>query len=286
MFWANVTITRVNDEQGNLLGFAKVTRDLTERRKSEEELRGAYANLEKKVQERTQELENALRSRDEFLSIASHELKTPLTSLKLQLQIAQRRIGKDETPIFGEIGKSLTVGIRQVDSLNKLVEDLLNVSRIQMGGLTIDPTRFDLSEFAQEISSRFTEQLKQAGSTLQLKMDPAIVGNWDRYRLEQVLVNLIFNALKYAPGSPITVSTRRDRTHAYLEVCDEGPGISADHVESIFNRFERGNTPQNVGGLGLGLFISKRIVELHHGTIHVESAPGKGARFIVELPLS
>ncbi|MFL5785800.1 MAG: CheR family methyltransferase [Bacteriovoracaceae bacterium] len=286
MFWANVTITRVNDEHENLLGFVKVTRDLTEKRKNEEALSAAYANLEKKVQERTQELEGALRSRDEFLSIASHELKTPLTSLKLQLQIALRRIAKENSQLSGEIGKSLNVGIRQVDSLNNLVEDLLNVSRIQMGVLTIEPTRFDLSEFAQEISSRFTEQLKQAGSTLELKMDPSIVGKWDRFRLEQVLVNLIFNALKYAPRSPITVSTRRNGTHAYLEVSDQGPGIPADQVESIFNRFERGNTPQNVGGLGLGLFISKRIVELHHGTIHVESAPGKGARFIVELPLS
>jgi PAS domain S-box-containing protein len=287
-FWASVVITRVNDERGNLLGYAKVTRDLSERKINEEKLREANTGLEQRVEERTKDLQKALRSRDEFLSIASHELKTPLTSMKLQLQIATKRIEKDapDTKLRVDTLKALSIGIRQVNSLTSLVDDLLDISRIQTGVFQVQKQKFNLSNVVEEITSRYTDALHQAKSSLELNLDRSIEGYWDYRRIEQVIVNLVYNAVKYAPGTPITVRTYlKNPDIACLEVTDKGPGISPDKIEKIFDRFERGNSPDSISGLGLGLFIVKKIIEHHHGSIRVESAPGNGASFIVELPL-
>lgn len=263
-FWANVVITRVDNSHGELMGFVKVTRDLTERKRAEEELRNAYGALERRVQERTLELEQALKSRDEFLSIASHELKTPLTSLRLQLQLSSKRIEKEasELPILKDLSKSLNVGVRQVSSLTHLVNDLLDISRIQTNNFELAPESFNLSELVDEIMIRFKEQLDHARCHLALHLDPDLTGSWDRYRLEQVIVNLISNAIRYAPQTRITVSTVGKKDQAILSVADEGPGVEADKIERIFHRFERGANSQHVGGLGLGLYITKKIVEL------------------------
>lgn len=275
MFWANVVITKLDDENGNHIGFVKVTRDLTERRKNEEA-------LEERVRLRTRELELALKSRDEFLSIASHELKTPMTSLRLQLQIALRKIQKGSGT--AEMDKSLEVALRQVSSITNLVNDLLDISRIQTGNMDLTKSEFNLSELVDEVAHRFSEQVKLANNQLELRLDPDASGSWDAGRIEQVITNLISNAIKYAPRTKIVVTTKSFGKTVVLEVKDEGPGIEEGKLESIFNRFERGSNAQNVGGLGLGLFIVKKIVELHHGKIVAESSPGKGARFIVELP--
>lgn len=286
-FWANVVITRILDASGEILGFVKVTRDLTERRKAEQELRQAYGNLERRVQERTSDLEAALKSRDEFLSIASHELKTPLTSLRLQLQLSSKRISmsKEESKLLEELTKSLDIGVRQVSSLTHLVNDLLDVSRIQTGVFMLQVSSFNLSELVDEIAQRFKEQLEHARNPLRINLAPEVMGQWDRFRMEQVIVNLISNAIKYAPQAPLSLTTKIVDDKAVLEVCDEGPGIEPEYVNRIFQRFERGNTPNNVSGLGLGLFITKKIIEHHGGEISVESAPGKGAKFIISLPL-
>ncbi|MES2526596.1 MAG: PAS domain-containing sensor histidine kinase [Bdellovibrionota bacterium] len=286
-FWASVVITRVNDSKGNLLGFSKVTRDLTEKKMNAEQLRLAYENLEKRIQLRTKDLEAALKSRDEFLSIASHELKTPLTSLKLQLQLSQKRIEKepDSSPIKKDLARSLSVGVRQVNSLTGLVDDLLDVSRIQQGVLEFHKEEFNLTELVEEILYRFQEELKNARCVMLTKFDSEVKGKWDKSRIEQVIVNLISNAIKYAPGTEILVTTRKETSSGVVEVADQGPGIEPSKVETIFDRFTRVASTKNVGGLGLGLFITKRIVELHDGKINVETSPGQGAKFIVRLPL-
>lgn len=285
-FWANVVITRLDDSHGEHIGFVKVTRDLTERKLNEEKLRTAYGELETRVIDRTRELEFALKSRDEFLSIASHELKTPLTSLRLQLQLALRKIekGDGESPLLKDLSRALELGVRQVSSLTHLVNDLLDISRIQTGNFDLARVEINLSELAEEIAARFREQLELACCPLKLRLDPDVTGCWDRYRMEQVIVNLLSNAIKYAPQTEITVCTRIENGSAVLEVADEGPGIEAEKIETIFNRFERGTNAVNIGGLGLGLYIVKKIVELHRGTITVTSAPGKGARFTIVLP--
>jgi two-component system, chemotaxis family, CheB/CheR fusion protein len=285
-FWANVVITRVNDPQGNLIGFTKVTRDLTERKRADEDLRRANESLEFRVQERTKELEQALKTRDDFLSIASHELKTPLTSLKLQLQMAIRNVRRrrgvpspaEDVPIFER-------ALKQVTALEELIEDLLDISRIQTGRLKLELGDVNLSGLIEEVTARFSDQLTQAHCELELHLRPNLVARWDRRRMSQVLTNLISNALKYAPRSVIRVSLASNDTTAKIVVADSGPGISAAKQATIFERFERAGASPSIAGLGLGLFIARRIVEAHHGTINVESQVGEGAQFVIDLPL-
>jgi len=161
----------------------------------------------------------------------------------------------------------------------------LDVSRIQAGRFPLSIDEVDLSLLTKNVLERFDDQLKSVNCQIDVSADTPIVGRWDRQRLEQVVVNLLSNAMKYAPGKPVSISvTKRERT-AVLEVQDNGPGISRDLQTKIFDRFERAKASKNIGGLGLGLFIVKSITEAHKGRIHVESEPGRGAKFIVELPL-
>jgi PAS domain S-box-containing protein len=288
-FWANVVIARMDDAVGNHMGFVKVTRDLTERKQAEEELQRAHTELEQRVIERTRDLELALNSRDEFLSIASHELKTPLTSLKLQLQMTRRKIKTGEASLTNispqEIDRALDLGIRQTNSITDLVDDLLDVSRIQSGSFGLSLEEIKLFELVEDVVARFSQQLTAAGCQVDLKLDRSVAGRWDRHRLQQVILNLLSNAIKYAPGKPVVIAVSMANDIAKLVVQDQGPGIEKEMQKIIFERFERGTKDRNIGGLGLGLFIVRRIVEAHHGEIRVESAPGKGAKFIVELPL-
>lgn len=285
-FWANVVITRIVDAEGKLLGFSKVTRDLSERKIAEEALQRANESLEKRVRDRTEELERALKTRDEFLSIASHELKTPLTGLKLQLQIARRnftpRKGGAEGP---QSTDTFDRALKQALALEQLIEDLLDISRIQTGGFELELAAVDVSAVVEDVAVRFAEQLAQTGSELKLELDRSLVASWDPRRITQVFANLLSNAIKYAPGAPITIRTRRSGARAGLIVEDAGPGISKENQPSIFDRFERAGASPNIGGLGLGLFIVRQIVEAHQGTIRVESELGQGARFVIDLPL-
>lgn len=285
-FWASVLITRVNDADGNLIGFAKVTRDLTERKLAEEQLRKANAGLEKRVQERTRELEEALRSRDEFLSIASHELKTPLTSLQLQLQLVSRRLSQDasDSALIEDLSKSVAISLRQVGSLTRLVSDLLDVSQFRHSRFELHRSEFNLSEMVEEVAERYRGEGRVSGTRILTELEPEAEGCWDRMRLEQVLANLLTNALKYAPGSTVTIRTEVRENLVRLEVQDQGPGISEGILPTIFDRFERGEPSRNVAGLGLGLYIVKRIIEFHHGKITVTSLPETGTTFAIELP--
>jgi signal transduction histidine kinase len=287
-FWANVLITRIDDKDGSLVGFSKVTRDLTERKKMEDDLRKSRDDLEERVKQRTEELTAALSSRDEFLSIASHELKTPITGLKLQFQIGQRGLasGKSEVPTREELLASYSLALKQINSLADLVEDLLDTSRIQTGNFTLTLDDLDLSSIIEDVLKRFSGQLKAAGCAVELDLSTSAKGRWDRHRIEQVIVNLISNAIKYAPGSAIQISTAKHGNTATLVVRDFGPGVPKDQQVKIFDRFERAKASKNVGGLGLGLFIVRKIVDAHHGKVFVESEEGKGAKFTVELPVN
>lgn len=287
-FWANVVITRLDDSFGNHIGFVKVTRDLTERKKAEEQLQRANEYLEKRVQERTSELEVAVKVRDEFLSIASHELKTPLTSLKLQLQLSRKRVNKiadDDSATALEVIQSLENCLRQTNSLAKLIDDLLDVTRIQSGKMPLELGEVKLSMLIKDVVGRFTDSLANAGCTVNINLDDRIKGNWDYSRLEQVVVNILSNAIKYAPGTPIDITSMVTNNRAVFSIRDYGCGINKEKHSEIFERFTRVHTDKNVGGLGLGLYIVSRIIEAHKGTIEVESEPGKGSRFTIQLPL-
>jgi len=234
------------------------------------------------------ELVRAIRARDEFLSIASHELKTPLTSLKMQVQLRQRALTQGNTSAFvpESLARTLASDVRQVDRLTRLVDDILDVSRISSGRFTLaigEPV--DLVASVRDVIDRSAGALAAAGCQLTIEAPASALGRWDRGRIEQVVLNVLTNAWKYGRGKPIHVAVRLRGDRAELAVRDEGIGISAEDQKRIFQVFERAISKDEVSGLGLGLYIARRIVEAHGGSIGVESELGKGATFTVELPV-
>jgi len=293
-FWASVVITPIFDK-GELKGFAKVTRNLTERKIAEDQLRNAYMDLERRIEERTRELtksklraENAVKARDQFFSIASHELKTPLTSLKLQTQIRLYKIAKGDFSEFASdrIAKLFVDDKRQIERLSFLVDNMLDISNVTSGAfkLTYDKD-VDLNELVKEVLKRMEPILGEVRCVGTLESVRSIYGSWDRHRIEQVITNLLSNAAKYAPGKPVKITVDGDSKMAKILVTDQGPGISGENQARIFQPFERIKSTSEVTGLGLGLFIIKQIVEAHNGTIRLESELTKGSTFIVELPI-
>jgi PAS domain S-box-containing protein len=232
------------------------------------------------------EAQEAIRLRDEFLSIASHELKTPLTPLSLKLHMLSREVQKQpDSPFRRSVEDYITIGLRQVKKLSELMSDLLDVARISGGRLRLELEEVELSGLVREVASRHEPQATKLGTTLQLDVQEGVVGHWDRLRLEQVITNLVDNALKYGAGKPVHVHLHADAHHAHLRVKDEGIGIAPEYLSRIFERFERAVSERHYGGLGLGLYITRTIVEAMGGSIQVESALGQGALFTVVLPL-
>jgi signal transduction histidine kinase len=254
----------------------------------EDELRRAHDQLEVRVLERTRDLEAAVRVRDEFLSVASHELKTPITSLQLQVQMRRRLLEKQGPQAFTQerIEKMVQADEREVLRVAHLVDNMLDVTRLQSGKLQLDIEKVDLSAVVREVTERLERQILQADCKVSIDAPAPVIGDWDRYRVEQIYTNLLTNALKYGPRKPIRVSVTREGAFGRLVVRDQGIGIAKEHQGKIFDRFERavqvGNTAT---GLGLGLYIVRQIVESHRGTVSVNSEVGLGSAFVVELPL-
>jgi signal transduction histidine kinase len=249
-----------------------------------------FLELEEKrliIKAQMEELTKALRARDEFLSMVSHELKTPLTSLRLQLQMTLRRLTiKEGAPVdLEKLLKTFTSADRQVVNLNRLIEELIDVSRIRTGHMTIHPFALDLSLVAKEVVERMSEQLKLANCPVGLDLEEPLMTSCDSLRIEQVITNLLSNAARYASNGPITVKTWSDKNWAYLSVKDSGSGIRPEKQKTIFDRFERDSNDPGIDGLGLGLYIVKQIVKAHRGEIELISPPGQGATFIFKLPL-
>jgi PAS domain S-box-containing protein len=229
-----------------------------------------------------EEARQAVGLRDEFLSVASHELKTPLTSLKLQHSLIARSLTPE---CRASVGARLPKAVSQVERLTSLVDSLLDVSRISAGRLGFEPVDTELTHLLREVMERLSEVFAQAGCAVDFPATPPVHGYWDPLRLDQVLVNLLSNAAKYGAGKPIHVRLQVEGERARLTVRDEGIGIAAGDVPRLFSRFGRAVSERHYGGLGLGLFISKQIVEAMEGTIRVESEPTRGSTFSVELPL-
>jgi len=229
---------------------------------------------------------DALNQREEFISIASHELKTPITSLKLQTQLAMRRMERTAGGgLEAEYARSLLVtSNRQLDRLARLVEDMLDIARITTDKLSLVVLEVDLGELVREVVDRFKVQLAAMGVRIGYDAAPGVRAACDPMRIEQVVTNLITNAIRYGDGKPIEVTVKAEAPRALLCVRDFGVGIEEKDQARIFQRFERASST-NVSGLGLGLYISRDIVQAHGGTIRVESALGKGSTFTVELPL-
>ncbi|HVR60503.1 MAG TPA: GAF domain-containing sensor histidine kinase, partial [Polyangia bacterium] len=232
---------------------------------------------------------DAVQVRDEFLAIASHELKTPLTALRLHLEKIQRALERTR-PSAETAVESVSGGVekiaRQAERLTKLIDELLDVSRISAGHLTLQPESLDLARLLREVVQRFGDDSRKAGCAVNVQAPPALWGHWDALRVEQVLLNLLTNAVKYGPGKPIDVRLSAAQPGTIrLEVQDQGIGLDARDAARIFERFERAVSASHYGGLGLGLYIARQIVQAHHGDIEVKSAPGRGATFIVTLPV-
>jgi signal transduction histidine kinase len=228
----------------------------------------------------------ALRQRDEFLSIASHELKTPLTSLKIQVQIRKRLLEKKDESVFSpeKVTGLVDIADKQIDRLIRLVDDMLDITRIQNGKLSLNIKTVEFDLLASEVVQNFSDEYHRAGCELSFHSEEHLLIEGDRYRLEQVIANLLSNALKYGEKCPVSVRASKEGNKVILSVKDQGMGISEENQKRIFDRFERAVSPNNIGGLGLGLYITRQIVELHKGTIKVESVEGKGSEFLLELP--
>jgi signal transduction histidine kinase len=222
--------------------------------------------------------QEALRAREEFLSVAAHEIRGPVTAIHLAAQTIRR--GKRAESLPGLLG----VVEREDRRLSQFVDELLDLGRIREGRLRLQYETVSLGEVARDVARRQDTDLIRSGSSLSLVTEEHVVGQWDRFRVEQVASNLLSNAIKFGLGRPIEIIIRARGGRAFLIVKDHGIGIEPDVLPRLFKPFERGVSERHYGGLGLGLHIVKTIVEAMGGTVTVESAPETGTIFTVELP--
>ncbi|HET9767463.1 MAG TPA: PAS domain S-box protein, partial [Thermoanaerobaculia bacterium] len=284
-FWANVVITALRDADGKLQGFAKVTRDLTERRAAEEGLRRAYGNLERRVEERTAELTARDRHKDEFLAMLGHELRNPLAPIRNALEILKLQ----GVPATARSQAQALIE-RQVQHLVRLVDDLLDVSRIMQGKIELRHERIALATVVERAIETAQPTIDARGHRLAVSLPPAPVFiHGDLIRLAQVLSNLLVNAAKYTPQAgeiALTATTGSDQLR--ISVKDTGIGMPPELLPKVFEFFVQGSRSleRSQGGLGIGLTLVKRLVEMHGGTVAAHSAGiGKGSELVVDLPL-
>lgn len=266
----------MKDGENRNFKFIGINIDITDQKVTEQKLRVTEANLL-----------NALSIRDEFLAIASHELKTPLTSLKLQIQLFQRGIAKKDPGIFtpDKIVSFIDKNSVQIDKLTRLVDDMLDIARIRTGKFSLRKEPCELSSMLNEILARTKEQFEASGSGQPvIEHIERAFGEWDPLRIEQVLLNIITNAIRYGQGKPIFISIKNYQESVRVTVRDQGLGITPSDQEKIFKRYERGLLGREVSGLGLGLFITRQIIEGHGGKIWLESEINQGSTFFVDLP--
>jgi signal transduction histidine kinase len=246
-----------------------IIRDITDRRRFEQERDDMLAATQR-----------ALQLRDDFLMVASHELRAPVTNVSLKLQQLARQIER------GQPRAALRVladaAFHETNRLVSLIDALLDAQQAK-GQLALELVDVDLSELVHDVAERLRVRADQAGSELVVDV-PAIRGRWDRMRIDQVVTNLLLNAFKYGRGRPVRVAAGEHGALVKLEVSDQGIGVSNEDVQRIWGKFERA-VPAHYGGLGLGLFIARQIVEAHQGHVDVESVPGIGSTFRVMLPL-
>lgn len=267
--WISSSGSAKYDNKGCPVSMAGVSLDITETKLTE------------------QKLKDALKFRDDFLSVASHELKTPLTSLKLQIQTSLRKMSKTDVLLKNDIEGLLYKNNAQVDRLVRLVDDMLDLSRIQSGRLSFSFRIEDLNEIISDSYRIFQDLYELHHVPLKLEIpDGTSRSMIDRERLEQVMTNLLTNALKYGKQNPVTIRVTKFDQMVRVAVIDQGTGIARENFEKVFRKFERAVTPSEVSGLGIGLYIAREIVEAHGGKIWIESEIGKGTSFIFNLPLT
>ena len=248
--------------------------------------------LVQQLQATQHELQRAVRMRDDFMSMVSHELRTPLNTLYLETQVRKLHLTKGNLTPFepAKLPAMIERDQRQIQNMVRLIDDMLDVTRMRSGALSIQPKPFDLSAMAARVVESLAQQAEAVGSSITLHAAAPVKGVWDEFRIEQVLTNLLTNALRYGGGKPVRVDVGPAASgaapSAFMSVADSGMGIAPADQQRIFEQFERtDDSKKQVAGLGLGLYITRQIVRAHGGEIGVESAPGAGAVFRVTLPL-
>jgi PAS domain S-box-containing protein len=259
---AQISLNPVSMDDNQVIGV--VITDLSERRSREQ-------------------AQEAVRLRDEFLSIASHELRTPLSTLVLHLGLGERLILKPDLP---RLEQTLRKAKDQADRMTELINRLLDVTRIASGKLELEVAACDIGELVREIVDQLGEEASKVDCQFRASIEDDIIVPCDRSRLQQAIVNVICNALKYAPGQPIGITLEQHDNEAILTVDDRGIGINPADLGRIFNRFERASSAPQSAGLGLGLYIAREIVTQHGGSIRAERRRGGGSRFSIVLPLT
>jgi PAS domain S-box-containing protein len=264
----SLSVSPIRDTAGVIIGASKIARDITEKNVTGREREAAL-----------QQLAEALAARDEFIAVAAHELRNPLNVLTLLWHILDRIPSLSGTSERKLIEKAHA----QVARLSSLVDRLMDVTQIRTGTFELYLEKVELNAAIQEVVNRF--MMAEPAPTISMELEPRIEGHWDRLRIDQVLTNLVSNAIKYGEQKPIVISTSIDDNHAVITIRDAGIGMAPENLERIFERFERVNTRSSKTGLGMGLWITQQIVQAHGGTIVAQSQLGQGSTFVVRLPL-
>lgn len=246
------------------------------------------AALLEQLQITQHELQKAVHMRDDFMSVVAHELLTPLNTLFLETQQRKMELDRDNTALFDKTGlaQMFSRDQQQIQSMVSLIDDILDVSRIQHNRLSVRPRPTELSSLVKRAVGQLSGQAAAAGVPVAVHADQAIQGCWDEFRIQQVIINLLTNALRYGDGKPVSISLVPVPDGARIDVCDQGKGIPAGDQQRIFEQFERGADHISPDGFGLGLYISRQLVEAHGGRIELASGAGKGSVFSVTLPLA
>ena len=252
-----------------------IARDITERKRTQLERELLY-----------REAVDAIRARDEFLSVASHELRTPLSALQLQIQMLLLPPRRSPQAVLSreQMKPKLEKAFKQIERLTRLIDELMDVSRITAGRLRLELGEIDLTAVIRDVVGRLGGEASRVHSSIKVSAVTPVVGMWDLIRVEQVVTNLLTNAFKFGGGKPIEITVEERGSIGRLVVVDHGIGIAPEDLERIFRRYEQATSSRPVGGLGLGLYIARQIIEAHGGTIRVESQPGTGSTFTVDLP--
>jgi PAS domain S-box-containing protein len=265
--WVNLTIAVMRDGAGRASHFIAAAEQIDARKAVEEELR------------------DAVRARDEFLQIASHELRTPLTSLRLRLE--SLTLAATRGALTSEaVAANVDAALRQQARLARLVDELLDVSRLDLCELHLAAREADLAATLRALADRQADTARRTGTPVRLAVPDALPARFDPEEVERAVGHVLANALKYGAGKPVDVELTSRAGAAVIVVRDRGIGIDPAVRQRIFDRFERAVSSRHYGGLGLGLFVARRVVEAHGGTIAVDGAPGEGATFRIELPLA
>lgn len=230
------------------------------------------------------ELRDAVRARDDFITIAAHELRSPLAAIVLYVQNLILSVERDRSACSEEIKSDLVRLEKRINHFIKRAGVLLDVTRLTSGNFCLQRGTVDLSALTERVVRDFAEEAARAECTLDFQLAPRVLGNWDDLALEQVLVNLLSNAIKYGAGRPVSVRVSADAQAARIEVEDRGIGISEDARSRIFDKFERAVHQTTHGGFGVGLWITRQIVEAFGGSVAVDGRPGLGSTFSVSLP--